>query len=336
VDHPQRAPRGLVELGLQRAAEVIDLHVRERVKADDDPVPWGRVPPCPRSHIPPSPPKVRTGLDFEFSVGFGMVWLLSPRDGWFGPQIRVLPPFRLLDGSILPQSRHMVLADGLLSGLQVTTLLPTLTPSRNGPVFQLTNLRLGPRGCSSRPAGQACRSPVSAHWLGPHMRVPNLPRPRHICLLNTGPGGHLFSGFLPFMGAPAKSVLTLLGEFTSDELLWAPGPLGKAGHRHSVWQASASCGHHALPAFPRLSPGCSGLRVGGARRTGWSSARSPLRLLHGALAMSLGRSGGPPGGSECRFQRLLGVVLHCAPIVGLLLLTSGRGHPRFWLHFSWK
>lgn len=260
-----------------------------------------------------------------------MVWLLSPRESWFGPRIRVPPPFWFLDGSVLTRSRHTVPTDGLLSGLQVTTLLPALLPRRNGPVLQLMNLSLGPRSCPSRPAGQAYRAPVSAHWLGPHGRVPNLSRPWHICLLNVGTGGHLFSGFLPFMGASDKSVLTLLGEFASDELLGAPGRLGR------VWHASTGgLGRSALLAFPRLSLGCPGLRVGGTRRTGWSSACSPLGLLRRPLAMSPGWSGGMPGSSKCRSQRLLGAMSRCAPVVSLLLLTSGHGLPRLGLHFSCK
>lgn len=282
VDHPQRAPRGLVQLGLQGAAEVIDLHIWQRIKADDDPVPWGRVPSCPRSHIPPSPPQVRTGLDFQVSVRFGMVWLLSPRDGWFGPKIRVLPLLRLLDGRVYPQNRHTVPTNGLLSGLQVTALLPSLAPGRNSPVCQLTGLGLGPRGCSSRPAGQACRSPVSAHWLGLHGKVPSLSCSQDLCLLNVGTSGsHLFSGSSPFVGASAKSVLTRFQDLGSNKLLWAPGRLGRAWLRHLLLHASiGGFGHSALPAFPRLGLGCPGLCAGCAQRSSWSSACSPLGLLH--------------------------------------------------------
>lgn len=43
VEDLQRVSGGLVELGVQGAAEVIDGDVWEGVKVDDDPVPWGRL-----------------------------------------------------------------------------------------------------------------------------------------------------------------------------------------------------------------------------------------------------------------------------------------------------
>lgn len=171
------------------------------------------------------------------------------------------------------------------------------------------------------------------------MRVAILPHPWHIHFLSTGTGGHLFPGFLPFVGASAESVL--FGQLTSNGLLWALGPLGRVQHGHPLRHARASClGHSAPLAFPRLSLGCPGLRVGSARRTRWSSAYSHLELrlglLQGARAVALGWSGETPGGSECRFHRLLQGMVRGLPLLGLLLLPSGRRHPRLWLRFGCK
>lgn len=120
MDHLQSASRSLAELGVQGAAEVVDLHARQGVEADNDPVVGGRAPVCTSRHVPPSPPEVRASLDFQVSVGFGIVWLLSLRDGLLGPELRVWPLLRLSYGSVLPRSRHMVPtqvapAEGLLS-----------------------------------------------------------------------------------------------------------------------------------------------------------------------------------------------------------------------------
>lgn len=135
-DHPQSAPCSLVELALQGTTEIADLHVRQAVKADDDPVLRGRLL-CTRGYIPPSPPKVRVGLDFQVSVGFGVVWLLTPRDRQFGPEIRVLPVLRLLEGDILPRSGPVASAKGLPPHRWLPTLLPTQTPGRDGLGFRL-------------------------------------------------------------------------------------------------------------------------------------------------------------------------------------------------------
>lgn len=127
VDHVQSAPCGLAELGVQGAAEVIDLHVGQGVEADDDAIVGGQAPVCMGGHIPPPPPQVGASLDFQVAVGFGKVQLLRPRDGLFGPKLRVWSLLRLCDRSVLPGSRFVVPAqvvptNGLLSRLGVTSL----------------------------------------------------------------------------------------------------------------------------------------------------------------------------------------------------------------------
>lgn len=138
VDPLQSASCGLAELGVQGAAEVADLHTRQGLEADNDPAMGGRAPVCMRSHVPPPPPEVRASLHFQVSVGFGVVRLLSLRDGLLGPELRVWPLLRLSDGSVLPRSKHMVPtqvapAKGLLSHPWVT--FPS--PGRDSWVFRL-------------------------------------------------------------------------------------------------------------------------------------------------------------------------------------------------------
>lgn len=136
VDHTQSAPRGLAELGVQGAAEVVDLHVGQGVEADDDAVVGGQAPVSTRSHIPPPPPQVGAGLDFQVAVGFGKVRLLCPRGGLFGPKLRVWSLLRLWDRSVLLGRRFVVPAqvvptEGFLSRLRVTSL----TSNRDSWVF---------------------------------------------------------------------------------------------------------------------------------------------------------------------------------------------------------
>lgn len=138
VDHVQSAPCGLAELGVQGAAEVIDLHIGQGVEADDDAIVRGQASVCTRSHIPPPPPQVGAGLDFQVAVGFGKVRLLRPRDGLFGPKLRVWSLIRPWDRSVLSRSRFVVPAqvvptEGLLSRLGVTSL----TSNRDSWVFRV-------------------------------------------------------------------------------------------------------------------------------------------------------------------------------------------------------
>lgn len=79
VDYLQRISSGLAELGVQSAAQVIGWDVWEGVKADDDPILWGWLTLWVRGKIPSPPPKVRASLQFQISVGLGVVWLLSLR-----------------------------------------------------------------------------------------------------------------------------------------------------------------------------------------------------------------------------------------------------------------
>lgn len=127
MDHPQSASRGLAELGVQGTTEVVDLHARHGVDVDNDLVIGGRPPVCKRSHVPPSPPEIRVSLDFQVSVGFGIVRLLSLRDSLLGPLLR------LLDDSIPTGVGYVVPTKGLLACLWATSL----SPGRDDWVFGL-------------------------------------------------------------------------------------------------------------------------------------------------------------------------------------------------------
>lgn len=134
----------------------------------------------------------------------------------------------------------------------------------------------------------------------------------------------LLMGFVPLLRASTKNVRTLPGGIPLIRLLWAPGDSSEMG----LWGPllhTCRMGLSTRLVFPQLC-------VHAAWRTSGGSACSPLGLLQGMLAVSLGRSRGQsrwlPGSPELRFQRLQGGVHRRLPIMGLLLLTPGCGHPR--------
>lgn len=120
-------------------------------------------------------------------------------------------------------------------------------------------------------------------------------------------------------------------------LLWAPRHLGGVRHRDTLWHVGTlGLGHGAPLAFPGLGLCCLGLWVSAPSRCGWDSACGPLGLLLGVLTVPLGQGGGLPGSTGHSFQRLRRETLHHPCDVGLLLLTSGCGHPRLGLHVRCK
>lgn len=318
VAHLQGAPRGLAELGVQGAAEVADPHVRQGVQVDNDPL-VGDQSLVRRSHIPPSPPEVGANLNFQVSVRFDIVQLLSPRHRLLGPELRVWLLLGRLDGGVLPGGRHVVPAQGRLLGLWVASL----GPDGESSAFRLMEPSRGPGGCSLRPAGPACSCRVLAHLLGLHWRVP-YPCPGSqgtwgsrntgtSSFWNMGTGGcRLLVGLVPLRRASAKNVRTLSGGGPGIGLLCAPGGPSKMG----LWGP--------LPHTCRLGLGARLVFPGLCVHT----ARSPLGLLQGTLAVSLGRSRGLPGSPELGFQRLQRGVRHCRRVLGLLLLAPRCGRPR--------
>lgn len=132
VAHPQGAPRSVAELGIQGTAEVADGHIMQGIEVDDDPL-IGDQSLVYSSHVPPSPPEIGADLNFQISVRFDIVQLLSPGHGLLGPKLRVWLLLRLLGSGILLGGRHTVPAQGLLFCLWVTSR----GPGRDSSVFGL-------------------------------------------------------------------------------------------------------------------------------------------------------------------------------------------------------